>query len=65
MTSSTTRTGMYFDRDIQMAAVALIEMFGDETPARVGERIADMKQRENEEGLRFWQAIAEEVSRRL
>ena len=32
MTSSTPKDGMYFDRDIEMTATALIEMFGEDAP---------------------------------
>ncbi len=52
---------MYFDGDIGMAADALIEMFGKEAPLRALERAADKELDGNEDGRRFWQAIADEV----
>ena len=59
------KDGMYFDGDIGMAADALIEMFGKEARLRALERAADMELDGNEDGRRFWQAIADEISRRL
>ena len=62
---SAPKEGVYFDGDIGMAAAALIEMFGDAAPARIGERVKEARRKGNDEGVRFWQAIADEVSRRL
>lgn len=54
--------GFYFDGDVRMAAVALIQMFGDDAPERVAEHVAQVRREGHEEAARFWEAIAEKIS---
>ena len=50
---------MYFEGDIEMSAVALIEMFGGEAPLRARERASEYTQEDSEDGPKFWLAVAD------
>ena len=57
------KSGMYFEGDIEKSAVALIEMFGDEAPLRASERAADYE--EGSEGACFWKLVVEATTARV
>ena len=59
------KTGMYFDGDIDMAAAALIEMFGDEAPLRARERAVEYREQDGEGGPSFWMAVSDAATRQL
>ena len=53
--------GMIKDQDFTLVAKALIELFGDDAPSRIRERIAEYERAGSKEGLEFWQRVADEV----
>ena len=57
------KSGMYFEGDIEKSAVALIEMFGDEAPFRASERAADYE--EGSEGARFWRLVVDATTSKV
>ena len=65
MTTATSKDALYLEGDIGMAAAALIQTFGDDATALVGEQIEDQWREGNQDGLYFWQAVADEISLRL
>ncbi len=62
MTRSPT-SGMYFEGDIEMSAVALIEMFDNEAPQRALERACEYEN--GAEGARFWKLVADAATAQL
>ena len=49
---------MISDRDIDLCARALVELFGKDAPARATERAGDYVGQGNEDGFDFWTKIA-------
>lgn len=65
MSASARRDEIYFKDDVNMAATALIDLFGDNAPIRVKERVEEAGQKNDGEGATFWQAVADEIARRF
>ncbi len=63
--TSPPKSGMYFEGDIDMAAAALIEMFGDEAPLRARERADEYREEDGEDGPKFWLAVADAATNLL
>ena len=48
-------------RELEMAARAMIEMFGDDAPNKALSRAADYKQKDEAEGRIFWTRLAQVI----
>lgn len=53
------------EKDLQMVAEALVEMFGDEAVNRATERAEEYRKQGNSEGQRFWLDTGEAIKRVL
>ncbi len=48
-------------RELEMAARALIELFGDDAPKKALERAAEYRAKGEESGEQFWLSLAEVI----
>ncbi len=53
------------ERSIEKAASVLVEIFGDEAPARARERMDEYPQNVFKDGYRFWLAVANAATKLL
>lgn len=50
-------------REMRMAARATVELFGNGAVAKTKERLAEVETEGNEESVKYWSALLEEVKR--
>ena len=65
MAEDTARDKGISQRELEMAARAMIEMFGDGAPNKALSRAADYKQKDEADGQEFWTRLAQVIQEAL
>ena len=61
MAEDATRDKGINQRELEMAARAMIEMFGDDAPNKALSRAADYKQKDEADGRFYWTRLAQVI----
>ncbi len=61
MAEDTARDKGISQRELEMAARAMIEMFGDDAPNKALSRAADYQQKDEADGRDFWTRLAQVI----